>query len=222
MQEMSYQSGTVADLRSLVDQVCGAECGYVRGAGDIPNGVISRNPILASGEWIDPKVSNRTFVWARIDVPGSADLWAISVHLLTADGGYRPAEAASLIDYIRDNISASDYIVLGGDLNTDLRDESAIGVLANEFTIRDTFPTDQLGNGNTSAPRSKPYDWVLASPTLDPYEVPLRIGSVTFPSGAVIDTRVFTPIADLAPAQIGDSGAGGMQHMAVARDFVLP
>jgi len=36
--------------------------------------------IVEAGEWDDPRVGNRDFAWARIDIPGPVDLWAVSVH----------------------------------------------------------------------------------------------------------------------------------------------
>jgi len=50
----------------------------------------------------------------------------------------------------------------------------------------------------------------------------VTIGAASFLNGLVVDTRIYTPIADLAPALTGDSGAPSMQHMAVVRDFTLP
>ena len=49
----------------------------------------------------------------------------------------------------------------------------------------------------------------------------MAIGAAQFANGLVVDTRVYTPLADLAPALATDSGATGMQHMAVVRDFLL-
>ena len=69
---------------------------YVRGTGQIPNAVVSRYPILDGGHWADPKANNRDFAWARIDIPGPVDLWAISVHLLTSGSSKRKAEASEL------------------------------------------------------------------------------------------------------------------------------
>jgi hypothetical protein len=46
------------------------------------NGIISRWPIIESGEWDDPLTATRDFVWARSDVPGPKDLWAVRMHLL--------------------------------------------------------------------------------------------------------------------------------------------
>ena len=39
-----------------------------RGAG-IPNGIVSRYPIVAEGEWDDPTQTNRDFAWAKIRLP---------------------------------------------------------------------------------------------------------------------------------------------------------
>jgi hypothetical protein len=48
------------------------------------------------------------------------------------------------------------------------------------------------------------------------------IGAASFAPGLVFDSRVYTPLSDVAPVVVGDSGASGMQHMAVIRDFALP
>ena len=45
------------------------------------------------------------------------------------------------------------------------------------------------------------------------------IGAANYPNGLVFDSRVFTPLSDVSPAQTGDSGVTGMQHMAVLKDF---
>ena len=83
-------------------------------------------------------------------------------------------------------------------------------------------PADGSGNGNTSAPRSKPYDWLLADPDLSPLGVPVVVGQRGFAAGLVFDSRVFTPLADVGPVQAGDSAAQNMQHMPVVRDFRIP
>ncbi len=50
----------------------------------------------------------------------------------------------------------------------------------------------------------------------------MTIDSASFPDGLVVDTRVYEPITDLAPALAGDSDAPSMQHMAVVKDFLVP
>jgi endonuclease/exonuclease/phosphatase family metal-dependent hydrolase len=222
VQEMNYLSNSTVNLRSFVDQVCGVECDYVRGptvAGGIPNGVVSRFPILESGSIVDQSTTNRTFVWARIDVPGALDLWAFSVHLLTSGAASRDAEAAQLIDEIAAMVPDEDLLVMGGDFNTDNRTEAALVTLSASFVTGAPYPADQAANENTSGPRTKPYDWVLVDSDLDGRAIPVQIGSNLFPNGLVVDTRVYTPITDLVPALATDSGATNMQHMAVVRDF---
>jgi hypothetical protein len=49
----------------------------------------------------------------------------------------------------------------------------------------------------------------------------VTIGAASFPSGLVFDSRVYTPLADVSPIQLGDSAAVNMQHMAVVRDIQL-
>ena len=84
IQEFSFSNNTPADFRYLLDTAFGPEFVYYRETGydtGIPNGIISRYPIIASGSWDDPLISNRGFAWARIDLPGTNDLYVVSVHL---------------------------------------------------------------------------------------------------------------------------------------------
>ena len=221
MQEVNYGLDSGEDFRQLTDDICGTECTIARGTGQIPNGVISRYPILAFGEWADPKVSNRDFAWAHIDIPGPVDLWAVSVHLLTSNASERNAEAAAIVAQLQAVVPQGDFVVMGGDFNTNSRSEDALATLAARFSVTAPYPVDGAGNENTNAPRTKPYDWVLASPELRALEAPVHVGAAQFDAGLVIDTRVYMPIGDLFPAESADSGATGMQHMAVVRDFLL-
>ena len=43
------------------------------------------------------------------------------------------------------------------------------------------------------------------------------IGSRAFPNGLVFDSRIYTPLAEVAPVLAADSG--NAQHMAVIKDF---
>src|SRR5262249_22141384 len=59
MQEMNF----TGDARSLVDAAFGPEFSFFRQDGvSIPNGVVSRFPIVASGVWDDPSAPDRDFV----------------------------------------------------------------------------------------------------------------------------------------------------------------
>ena len=225
VQEMNFGDNSATAMRTFVDTTFGAGAYFTRGAGAIPNGVVSRFPIVSAGEWTDSQIPNRTFVYARIDLPNSPrDVWAVSLHLST-NGTLRPLEADELIGLIQANIPANDYLVLGGDLNASTRNESAIMKLSAVVQSAVAAPVDQNAVGATNAPRNRPLDWVLADADLQPFTVATNIGGIATAAGFVFDTRLFSQPqldASFAPALVGDSAATGMQHMAVARDFVMP
>ncbi len=222
IQEFNVGANTAGELRAFVDAVCGVGCAYSRGAtGSIPNGVISRWPLLAAGDWPDPRVGNRAFSWAYIDLPGPRDLWAVSLHLLTSNAGERNLEAQALLSRLAAAVPTEDFLLVGGDLNTDTRTESGVATLGQRVVTAAPHPVDQDGVSGTNASRSKPYDWVLASPCLHKVQVPVAIGAQTFDAGLVFDSRVYTPLADVPPVLQGDSAAPQMQHMAVVRDYVI-
>lgn len=223
IQEFNYKTNSAADLRAFVDTAFGPGFYYYReGGAQIPNGVISRWPIIASGEWDDPYVSNRDFAWARIDVPGPRDLWVVSVHLLTTSSGNRSSEATSLVNRIKANIPASDYLAIGGDFNTGSRSEACFSTFAQVVSTASPYPADRNGNTNTNAGRNEPYDHVLVDADLRQYQTAVVIGGSSYANGLVVDTRVHSPLSELSPALSGDSGASGMQHMAVIKDFLIP
>jgi hypothetical protein len=122
---------------------------------------------------------------------------------------------------VQAHVPAGDYLVVGGDFNTSARDEPAILSLSTLLSTAAPYPVDNLGNGSTNGTRKHPYDWVLPSAGLRAREIGVTVGGAAFPDGLVVDTRVFTPLVDLAPAELGDSGAPSMQHMAVVREFAL-
>ncbi len=224
IQEFNVGANTIAEIDAFVDDAFGTEFVWFRepGSEQIPNGIISRYPILQSGDWIDSQVSNRDFAWARIDIPGDKDLWAVSVHLLTTGTSDRNAEATLLKNYITANVPASDYLVIGGDFNTDNRTESALSTLSSVAIVSSPYPADQKGNTNTNRGRSSPYDWLIADSDLNTIKTSLIIGSSTYTNGLVFDSRVYTPLSEVSPVLYGDSEATNMQHMAVVRDFIIP
>jgi len=222
IQEFNYGDNSVDAIRGFVDGATSVSHSYYRELeGSLPNGVISRYPILDAGEWDDKIVSNRDFAWARIDIPGPIDLWVISVHLLTSSSGDRNSEAKTLNDYILLEVPEDDYVIIGGDFNTSSRTESCIETLSDVVVTTGPYPADQDGVDGTNSSRSKPYDWVLTSSNLLELETPVRIGSSSFSNGLVFDSRVYSPLADVAPVQYGDSDSKNMQHMGVVRDFLL-
>lgn len=222
LQEFNYQSNTPAQLSALVTAICGAECVYARGpVAKIPNGVVSRYPIVDSGSWTDTQVANRDFVWARVDVPGDEDVLAISVHLLGSSSTKRAIEATNLVNLINAFPNRPAYVVLGGDFNTETRTETCISNFSAFFHTGEPYPVDTDGDGTTNTNRNKPYDWVLSNPSLQSRLVPSDLGQNVFVDGAVIDTRTYTPLSDISPALATDSSAPSMQHMAVVRDFAF-
>jgi endonuclease/exonuclease/phosphatase family metal-dependent hydrolase len=223
IQEFNYGNNSDPVILQMVQTTLGAEFTYCRqnSGVQIPNGVISRWPIVSCGTWTDPEVGNRGFTWARIDVPGQRDLWAISVHLLTSSASTRNLEAKALVQDIQTNVPTGDLLTLGGDFNTDTMTEACYTTFAPELISSGPQPVDQHGVPGTNASRSKPYDHVLADADLHALRVPTVIGSNSFPNGLVLDSTDYTPLSDIAPVQFGDSAAPSMQHMGVVRDFLI-
>jgi endonuclease/exonuclease/phosphatase family metal-dependent hydrolase len=220
LQEFNVRANTPEDIRAWVDATFGVDFHYVRGGeAGIPNGVISRWPLRGSGTWADPRVSNRGFTWARIDLPGPRDLFAVSLHLLTSNATERDTEGRSLAMELRTAVTPADDLVVGGDLNTNSRTESVLGTLSEFVVVTEPWPADSRMNTNTNTTRTRPYDWLMASPRLHARQVAFTVGGSSFANGFVADTQVHSPIEELAPAMASDSAATGMQHMAVARAF---
>ena len=224
MQEFNFGANQTADIQSLVNQITGTngsswfrETGY-----PIPNGIISRWPILASGAGDDTDLPDRGFAWARIDLPGTNDLYVVSTHLKASSGSAnevrREAQANQLKGLIQSNFPPNAWIVVAGDLNTYNTNEAAIQVFST-FLKNSPDAVDNLGDPDTNAGRTAPYDHVYASYALSTNQVATVIGAANYPNGLVFDSRVFTPLSDVSPAQTGDSGVTGMQHMAVLKDF---
>lgn len=209
--------------RQWVNQTFGQEFFFMREEGmQIPNGIISRFPIIASGSWDDPVLDNRDFAWAQLRLPDKRDLWVVSVHLHSKGESSRVRQATALRELIRKNVPKGGLLVIGGDLNTRTTSEKCFPVLAGVVEIPSQPPADQSGNIHTNAPRSRPYDWVLGCKRMQAAEIPVSLAQREFPHGLVFDSRVFEPLAKLQPVQKGDSGVPFMQHMAVIRDFRIP
>ncbi len=174
-------------IRELIDTAFGSEFNYFRGAGRIPNGVISRFPIIDSGNWDDSSINDRTIVWAKIKLPNNKFLWAISVHLSTKNNLTGARDSVSSI--LAKHIPPEDYIVYGGDFNTKSRTAGTISELGKVFTVSAPWPVgyndfsdhytcykcyknyssaEECGNkfncdvSATSYERDDPYDWVIA------------------------------------------------------------
>jgi endonuclease/exonuclease/phosphatase family metal-dependent hydrolase len=225
IQEFNYLGNTPGEFRAMIDSAFGTNFVFFRetGAGySIPNGVISRWPILEAGSWedIDTGVNNRGFAWAKLDLPGTNDLYVVSVHLKadSSSASRRAAEAAQLKGLIQSNFPANAWMVLAGDCNIHSPAETALATLKS-FLSDDPIPTDAASGGDpdTNNSRAARYDYVLPSPTLNTNRVATVLGSRTFPNGLVFDSRIYSPLSEVAPVVAADSGMA--QHMAVVKDF---
>lgn len=231
IQEFNYTStnganvNNAAAFREMVDLGFGTNYSYFReptsSNGDIPNGIISRYPIIASGSWTDTQVANRGFAWAQIDLPGTNDLYVVSVHFLTSSSGARTTEANNLKVLMQANFPANAWIVLAGDFNAGSRSEACVTTWGGYLTDA-PVPVDNLGNSQTSANRNSPHDYVLPSLTFTNFETATVFPTLNYPNGLVFDSRVYNA-TDLAnnfpPVQSGDST--NAQHMAVMKDFSI-
>ncbi|MBO5754318.1 MAG: endonuclease/exonuclease/phosphatase family protein [Proteobacteria bacterium] len=235
IQEFNMYSAndTSADIRKLVDTAFGSEFYYYHGNGSIPNGIISRYPILESGYWTSNVVSNRNWDWAVIDLPGPKELLAVSVHLHTDNNAREMPELMKRIQNKIDSgkaVGQNYFLLLGGDFNTKSR-SAVVSNMSDLFETEGPYPEDQNGETGTSTKRDHPYDWLLCSPDWCAKEVPVEIGAHTgadgYPNGHVFDSRVYadtkvgstTELEYVPPVKAEDSGAFQMQHMAVIRDF---
>lgn len=221
IQEFNYDTSSPGQIRAFVDTAFAPSFYYFRESGglQIPNGIISRYPILNSGSWTDPEVSNRGFAWAQIDLPGTNDLYVVSVHFLTS--GDRAAEAAALKGFIQTSFPTNAWIIVAGDFNAGSRTETALNTLTT-FLSDSPIPTDAVsgGNPNTNKGREEEYDYVLPSFSLTNRLTNVVFASHSFPKGLVFDSRVYDPLSDVFPIVFGDSADS--QHMPVIKDFLIP
>ena len=221
IQEFNYSNNTPAQIRHMIDTAFGSNFSYFRESGyAIPNGVISRYPIRAAGSWDDELIPDRGFAWAQLDVPGTDDLYIVSLHLKagSSDSLTRSNEAVALKQLITASFPSNAFLVVAGDMNLQTRGESALTVLKT-FLSDSPIPTDAESGGDpdTNEPRSRPYDLVLPGFSFATNFIPVTIGSRSFSNGLVFDSRVVTPLSSVAPIQFADSGLN--LHMAVLKDF---
>lgn len=226
IQEFNVGTKTAAEFRSMIDSTFGTNFVYYRepytANGNIPNGIISRYPIRFSGSWGDAQQSqpNRGFAWVQLDIPGTNDLYVISVHLLTRDAPTRNSEALALKARIQADFPANAWVIIAGDTNIGDPSEAALATFKT-FLSDFPIPTDAEsgGDADTNAGRAERYDYVFPSFNFSSNRVASVVGGRTFPNGLVFDSRVFTNIANVPPILSTDSGASMMQHMGVIKDF---
>ena len=123
------------------------------------------------------------------------------------------------------------YYVVGGDFNGETAVSSSGFGKNNTFYINGPDPVDEEGDAETNRNRNKLYDFVLADHPLHEFQIPVVYYSSEdstktkiYENGLVFDTRVYSQ-SELneyfSPAQLNDSGASSMQHMAVVKDFLI-
>ena len=225
VQEFNCTNDTPADIQAFVNLAFGPSFTYYREPAtyNIPNGIISRYPIVGSGSWDDPELSDRGFAWARLDVPGTNDLYVVSVHLKasSADTAIRARQSTNLVNLINASFPSNAWIILAGDCNISDPSEACYKNLTAAFSDS-PVPADAAGDSDTNLGRAERYDYVFPSKSLQPCLTATALPSRSFANGLVFDSRVYTPLSDVAPVASGDSGVSGMQHMAVVRSFAIP
>lgn len=234
--EYTYFRGTVvADKVNYSDTDSSAK----------PNGIISRYPIIESGEWqsqyektkagdtyLTDSYYDRQWTWAVIDIPGDRELLVVSVHLHTDNHAKEFNPLAEKI--AAKQLEGNYYVALGGDFNTKETPDGRTAVLENEklmdifYAKTDEWPVDQNGNDKTNKKRGAPLDWLMLSHDLQKYQTPTEIGTHTgtsaYPNGHVFDSRVYDETGELyyvQPVQPKDSSDINMQHMPVIRDISI-
>ena len=229
IQEFNVTNGTTAAAyRTWVDQNFGTNFSYyVQTNGvSIPNGIISRWPITSAGVWDDTTLSDRDFVWAKIQLPGTQQLQAVSVHIKASSGSsdvsQRTTEARALTNYIAQaGWLTNGYVAIAGDFNLYSTNEACMQVLtANTVTDR-RQPADQFGDKESNAARENPYDRVLTSTNLDVRLRMFNLWGYSYANGIVYDTRITWASGLPPPSLAADCGAVNMQHMAVMKVFEL-
>jgi|GEM_PF-2333340 endonuclease/exonuclease/phosphatase family metal-dependent hydrolase len=228
IQEFNMTNGTTeAAYRTWVDQTFGADFSYCHeplASANIPNGIVSRWPIVEYGEWDDTTLSDRDFVWAKIDLPGDKYLYAVSLHIKASSGyeSQRTTETRLLTNYIAQaGWSTNDYLVIGGDFNLQTRTETALAVLTAKVVSDAHQSADQVGNKNTNSGRDNPYDLVLPSPNMDARHRTYYFGGYGYANGIVYDTRIAWASGLPSPSLSTDSAALNMQHMGALKIFEL-
>lgn len=234
VQEINYKDNSPEDYKEFSQAILGTDYYAVDSAGfQIPNGVLSKWPITASGYWDDPNISNRELLWATIDIPGPVDIMAISVHLHTSPSADQIAASLVIVDEVKAHKAANPgmyYYVVGGDFNgTASVSNNGFGK-GGVFYVSGPHPADDDGNENTNSNRSSQYDYVLGDNAMHGFQIPVAYPSnknasaKTYDDGLVFDTRTYSQsVLDeyFPPASTSDSGASNMQHMAIVKDYLV-
>lgn len=231
VQEFNYKDNTPTNIRSLVNLAFGTDFNYSRGQeNQIPNGIISRWPIIEQGYLNDPAIDNRDLHWGIVDLPGERDLYIFSVHLRSGSKIDQQNAATIISDHINAHKAAHPdqyYYMVGGDFN---------GVAAvtpdyfgTAFHISKGFPTGMNEKGeesvNTNRSRTAQLDFILFDEALQRLQEPLIFENrtdpedpLTYENGLVFDSRSFSQNqldTYFHPVLQSDSNQQLMQHMGI-------
>lgn len=201
---------------------------YHKGRGRIGNGIIVKGENKIKSVHTRPSIlefiTDREYDAAIVDIPGPKDMLVVSLHLYTKVNTNIMSqldEYPAVFDFIQEIRNTGDYyVVVGGDFNS--TSNQYVNMYWSSLLATDAaYPRDQDGNYNTNAARRRHYDWILVDREFQAFSVPTKIGNQLFPHGYVLDSRVHSPLSEIAPVCAGDSNATNFQHMPVVRDFII-
>jgi len=239
IQEFNYKSNSKTDVDNFVETTFGAEYSYFKGTpngnGDIPNGVISKYPITKSGEWVDPRVSDRKIDWVEIKVNNDIKFFVVSVHLKGQEDSSQITAAQIIAKKISEHkkVNLGYYYIVGGDFNGEAAvSNEGFGKYNNEniFFVDGDFPKSEYGDdGNTNRSRTAKLDFILVDENLQKFQTSTDYcisddSCKKYEDGLVFDSRDYSS-SDLStyfsPVESSDCEAKNMQHLAIVKDFLI-
>jgi len=239
IQEFNYNNNTDTDIKNFVKNTFGAEYKYFRGYqkqnGDIPNGIISKFPIINSDEINDPRVTDREIDYSEIKVNENINLMVFSVHLKGQEDDSQITAAQIIAKKISEHKKTHQnyYYIVGGDFNGEASvSNEGFGKYNNEdiLNIDFPYPKSEYGNdGNTNLSRTAKLDFILVDNNLYQYQVSTdycitETECKQYEYGLVFDSRNYTRddlttyFNDIQP---NDCEAKNMQHLAVVKDYFI-
>ena len=97
---------------------------------------------------------DRGLAWARIGLPGTNELYVVSVHLYSSGTAVdRNTEASLIKDLVMTNFPTGAWVIVAGDFNTSDRSEPAITTFKT-FLSDSPMPADNLGDQDTNEGRT--------------------------------------------------------------------
>ncbi|MDP8247379.1 MAG: PKD domain-containing protein [Candidatus Tritonobacter lacicola] len=203
------------DYDAWVEEAFGPDFDWYRGPSALvpPNAIVSRWPLKSSGSWNDQTISQRYFDWAVIDIPGDIDLQVVSVHLKAGDTegdkAKRIDEAQQIKAYVAANFDSSQYIIVGGDFNTQTygSEPGLIDVFDSFLQVEEEScqPQDRNGNVFTNVNRTSKYDWIIPNEVIgDASPLYLGVSQYQYSYGIVFDSTVFPSVETELPPILSD------------------